>query len=70
MAGLDAGFLIHCGSAGLAQLGRIDEARAAIAELKKVDACLALTEAVLMRNYRHRPGIDHILDGLHKAGFE
>ena len=57
-------------AAGLAQLGRIDEARAAVAELKNFDTSLAFTEAGLMRTYRHRAGIDQILDGLRKAGFE
>ncbi len=56
--------------AGLAQLGRIDEARAALDDLKKFDSSLGVVEAGFMRTYRDRAGIDHILDGLRKAGFE
>jgi adenylate cyclase len=54
--------------AGLAQLGRIDEARAALDDLKKFDSSLGVVEAGFMRTYRDRAGIDHILDGLRKAG--
>jgi adenylate cyclase len=56
--------------AGLAQLGRIDEARAALDDLKKFDSSLGVVEAGFMRTYQDRGGIDHILDGLRKAGFE
>jgi adenylate cyclase len=56
--------------AGLAQLGRIDEARAALDDLKTFDRSLPVVEAGFMRTYRDRGGIDHILDGLRKAGFE
>ena len=38
--------------AGLAQLGRIDEARAALADLKKLDPNLAVVEAGYTRTYR------------------
>jgi adenylate cyclase len=55
--------------AGLAQLGRIDEARATLDDLKKFDSSLGVVEAGFMRTYRDRGGIDHILDGLRKAGF-
>ncbi|MBV8507147.1 MAG: adenylate/guanylate cyclase domain-containing protein, partial [Alphaproteobacteria bacterium] len=56
--------------AGLALLGRIDEARAALDDLKTFDRTLGVVEAGFMRTYRDRGGIDHILDGLRKAGFE
>jgi adenylate cyclase len=55
--------------AALAQLGRIEEARAALADLKKLDASLAFVEGNLSRLYRNREDVDHILDGLRKAGF-
>jgi adenylate cyclase len=56
--------------AGLAQLGRIDEAQAALAELKRMDADLAYSAGVLRRVYTDPAAVDHILDGLRKAGFE
>jgi len=56
--------------AGLGQLGRIEEARAPLAELKKLDADLAFVEGILSRLYLARPGIDHFLDGLKQAGFD
>jgi adenylate cyclase len=56
--------------AGLAQLGRIEEARAALAQLKVMDADLASSAATLRRVYADPAIVDHILDGLRKAGFE
>jgi adenylate cyclase len=56
--------------AGLAQLGRIEEARAALAELKRMDADLNYSAGVLRRVYTDPAAVDHILDGLRKAGFE
>jgi adenylate cyclase len=56
--------------ASLAQLGQIDEARAALADLKGLDPNLSLVQATLQRLYRDQGGIDHLLDGLGKAGFE
>jgi TolB-like protein len=56
--------------AGLAQLGQIEEARAALGALKEFDPNLAAVRMTLERVYTHRPGIDHLLDGLRKAGFE
>ena len=56
--------------AGLAQLGQIDEARAALADLKGLDSSLSLVKATLQRLYRDPAGIDHLLGGLRKAGFE
>jgi adenylate cyclase len=56
--------------AGLAQLCRIDEAQVALAELKRMDADLAYSAGVLRRVYTDPAAVDHILDGLRKAGFE
>jgi hypothetical protein len=56
--------------AGLAQLGRIEEARAALAQLKLMDANLEYSAAVLRRVYTDPAAVDHILEGLRKAGFE
>jgi adenylate cyclase len=56
--------------AGLAQLDRISEAQQALAELKKMDADLAYSAGVLRRVYTNPAAVDHILDGLRKAGFE
>ena len=56
--------------AGLAQLEKIAEAQAALAELKLMDANLQVSADVLRRVYHDPAAIDHILDGLRKAGFE
>jgi len=56
--------------AGLAQLGKIAEAQSALAELKRSDASLETSAAVLRRVYPDPTAVDHILDGLRKAGFE
>ncbi len=56
--------------AGLGRLGRIEEAQPALAELKTLDTSLAFVEGTLTRLYIDRAGVDHILDGLRKAGFE
>jgi tetratricopeptide (TPR) repeat protein len=57
--------------AGLAQLGRIEEAQAALAQLKLLNANLAFVEGNLRRLYKDDPAaVDHILDGLRKAGFD
>jgi adenylate cyclase len=55
--------------AGLAQLGQIEDARAVLADLKRLDPDLSFARATLQRLYEDRTGIDHILDGLRKAGF-
>jgi adenylate cyclase len=55
--------------AGLGQLGRIEEAQPALAELQRLDPSLAFVEGILSRLYRDREGVDHFLDGLRKAGF-
>jgi adenylate cyclase len=56
--------------AGLAQLGKIEEAQSALSELKRADASLETSAAVLRRVYPDSTAVDHILDGLRKAGFE
>jgi adenylate cyclase len=56
--------------AGFGQLGRIDDARAGLGELKAFDSSLGAVEAGYMRTYQVRDAIEHILDGLRKAGFE
>ena len=55
--------------AGLAQLGRLEEARAVLVDLKGVDPNLSFVRATLHRLYEDRTAIDRILDGLRKAGF-
>ena len=56
--------------AGLAELGRIEEAQAALAELKRLNPDLAFVERNFRRLYTDPAAVDHILDGLRKAGFE
>ena len=48
--------------------GRIDEARAALADLKQLDSSLASVESLLRRIFSSPAAVDHILDGLRKAG--
>jgi adenylate cyclase len=55
--------------AGLAQLGQIEEARNALADLKALDPKLAALRTTVQL-YQNQDGIDHLLDGLCKAGFE
>jgi adenylate cyclase len=56
--------------AGLAQLNRIADAQAALTELKLADANLESSAGVLRRVYPDPAAVDHILEGLRKAGFE
>jgi adenylate cyclase len=56
--------------AGLAQLGQIEEAKAALVDLKGLDPSLSFVRTTLQRLYTRQPAIDHILEGLRKAGFE
>jgi TolB-like protein/Tfp pilus assembly protein PilF len=56
--------------AGLAQQGRIDEAKAALAELRAIDANFAFVRTTLRRLYIDPAAIGHILDGLRKPGFD
>jgi TolB-like protein/Tfp pilus assembly protein PilF len=56
--------------AGLAQLGNVEEARTALAELRELDPKFAAARTTLQRLYKDQAGIDHLLAGLRKAGFE
>jgi hypothetical protein len=56
--------------AALAQLGRIEEAQAAFADLKALDPGLSCIRAAQKRLYRDQGGLEHLLDGLRQAGFE
>jgi adenylate cyclase len=56
--------------AGCAELGRIEEARAAVEELKLLNPNLAFVEGNLRRLFADREAVDHIIGGLRKAGFE
>jgi len=55
--------------AGLAQLGRIKDAQAALTELKQMDANLEYSASVLRRTWPNPADVEHILEGLRKAGF-
>ncbi len=55
--------------AGLAQLGRLDDALAALADLRELDPKLAALRTTVQL-YQNQAGVDHLLDGLRKAGFE
>jgi len=55
--------------AGLGQLGQIEEAQTALADLKTLDSSLDFVEDILTRVYSDRLGVDHFLEGLRKAGF-
>jgi adenylate cyclase len=55
--------------AGLAQLGRIEEAQTALTDLKRLDPNLSFAQATLQRLYADQTAVDHILRGLRKAGF-
>jgi adenylate cyclase len=56
--------------AGLAQLGRIEEAQAALVDLNRFDENLASFERLARRLFKDGDPVDHILDGLRKAGME
>ena len=56
--------------AGLAELGRIEEAQAPLAELKRLNTNLAFVEGNLRRLFTDEAAVDHIVAGLRKAGFE
>ena len=56
--------------AGLAQLGKTDEARTALIALQELDPKLAAVRTTLQRLYQDQASIDHLLKGLHAAGFE
>jgi adenylate cyclase len=54
--------------AGLGQLGRIEEVQSALAELKRRDPTVAHAQAILTQFYWNREDLNHLLEGLHKAG--
>ena len=54
--------------AGFAQLGRSAEAKAALTDLLQLDPSLSYVESILQRTYKDAMAIQHILDGLRKAG--
>jgi tetratricopeptide (TPR) repeat protein len=54
--------------ASLGQLGRIDEAQAALTDLRRLLPTLSFAQSKLL--YKDPAAIDHILAGLRKAGFE
>jgi TolB-like protein/Flp pilus assembly protein TadD len=56
--------------AGLAQLGRLEEARAALRELELLNPDLAFVDDNLRRLYSDQGAVDHILFGLRAAGFQ
>jgi adenylate cyclase len=55
--------------AGLAQLGRTEEAQAALADLKRMDPNLEFSASVFRRNWSNPADVEHLLEGLRKAGF-
>ena len=57
-------------AAGLAQLGRMQEAQAAVAELKALNQSLAFIEQNFRRLYKDAAAVEQIIHGLRKAGFE
>ena len=54
--------------AGLGQLERVRDAQAALADLKERDPKLVALRTTL-ELYADRAGADHLLNGLHQAGF-
>jgi adenylate cyclase len=56
--------------AGLAKLGRIEEARVALQELKLLNPNLAFVESNLRRLFDDEASVEHILDGLRTAGLD
>jgi adenylate cyclase len=55
--------------AGLAELGRIEEARVPLAELRLLNSDLAFIQGSFQRLFNDRSAVDHIIGGLRKAGF-
>jgi adenylate cyclase len=54
--------------AGLGQLGRLEEAAAALAELLPIEPTLADVAEICRRFYPMPEPVDHVLEGLRKAG--
>jgi adenylate cyclase len=57
-------------AASYAQLGRMDKARAHVNEILKIDPEFKLSKfrTYLQRLYKNETDIEHLIDGLHKAG--
>jgi tetratricopeptide (TPR) repeat protein len=55
--------------AGLAQLGRIEEAQAALVQLKAIDPDPAAFESLARRLFSDGAPVDHLFEGLRKAGY-
>jgi tetratricopeptide (TPR) repeat protein len=55
-------------AATLAQMGRLDEARAEIDAIRKLDPSLGLAMYRQRLNYEKKENLEHYLDGLRKAG--
>jgi adenylate cyclase len=56
--------------AGLGQLGRLEEAAAALAELQPIEPALAYVAGVCRIYYQLPEDVDHIIEGLRKAGMQ
>jgi TolB-like protein/class 3 adenylate cyclase/Tfp pilus assembly protein PilF len=56
--------------AALAQLGRMEEAAASLTDYKAIYPDLATWERIIPPLFRKKTMVDHIRDGLRKAGFE
>jgi adenylate cyclase len=56
--------------AGLAELGRIEEAQAALDKLRLLNANLAFVENNLRRLFTDQAAVDRVITGLRKAGFD
>ena len=48
----------------------LEELQPALTELKRMDASLEYSASVFRRNWPDPADVDHLLDGLRKAGFE
>jgi adenylate cyclase len=56
--------------AGLGQLGRVEEAAAVLAELLPIEPSVAYVAEVCRRFYQQPAPVDHVLEGLRKAGMQ
>jgi adenylate cyclase len=56
--------------AGLGQLGRLDEAAAALAELQPIEPDLAYVAKISRIYYQLPEDVDHIIEGLRRAGMQ
>jgi tetratricopeptide (TPR) repeat protein len=51
-----------------AQLGRLDEARTKATEALKREPCFTLRRYAVVDSYKSRADLDHMIEGLRKAG--